>query len=63
MAGFPMTLGNPQKQRNDTVSKVAVVNNVPLQISASKFQPILQQGLSADTRKYSSWYFPSQYFS
>lgn len=45
MAGFPMTLGNPQKQRNDVIFKAAVVYNVSLQIS------ILQQGPSADTRK------------
>lgn len=63
MAGFPMTLGNPQKQSNYTISKVAAVYNVALQISASKFQPILQQGPSADTRKYLSQYFPAQYFS
>lgn len=63
MAGFSVTSGNPQKQRNDTIFKAAAIYNVPLQISTAKFQPILQQGPSADMRKYSSKYFPLQSFS
>lgn len=46
-----MTLGNPQKQRKDAIFKAATVSNVPLQISTSKFHPILQHGPSADMRK------------
>lgn len=57
MAGLPMTLGNPQEQRNDAIFKAAVVYNASLQIS------ILQQGPSPDTREYLSQYFPSQPFS
>lgn len=59
-----MTLGNPQKQRKDAIFEAATVYNVPLQISTSKFHPILQHGPSADMRKkYLSQYFSSQSFS
>lgn len=63
MAEFPMTLCNCQKQRNEAIFKAAAVYNVPLRISTSKSQPILQQRPSADTRKFLSQYFPSQSFS
>lgn len=63
MAGFPMTLCNHQKQRSEGIFKAAAVYNIPLQISTSKSHPILQQRLSADTRKFLSQYFPSQSFS